>query len=277
MMAEALGEISIMKILQALAILIGAIIFLKIVNRLFLKTKDEKNVDRKRVLNTVRRFIEILTYSVVVVLVLWTFDFDVTGLIAGLGIGALVVGYALKDIIENWVSGFLIVTDKTFKIGDVISVGNIKGVVTQLSLRTTTLKTYDRKEVIIPNSILIKDRIINLTGGGKEAVTTLIFVIDYATNVELAKLIIKTVLLANKSVVFNEERKREIRFLVKFKEWAIEIEALFWINNAEYEEFIKSELTEQIMKKFAAEKIYPPLPAVMRKEYLEPVKQNETS
>jgi len=276
-MAEALGEISIMKILQALAILIGAIIFLKIVNRLFLKTKDEKNVDRKRVLNTVRRFIEILTYSVVVVLVLWTFDFDVTGLIAGLGIGALVVGYALKDIIENWVSGFLIVTDKTFKIGDVISVGNIKGVVTQLSLRTTTLKTYDRKEVIIPNSILIKDRIINLTGGGKEAVTTLIFVIDYATNVELAKLIIKTVLLANKSVVFNEERKREIRFLVKFKEWAIEIEALFWINNAEYEEFIKSELTEQIMKKFAAEKIYPPLPAVMRKEYLEPVKQNETS
>jgi len=277
MMAEALGEISIMKILQALAILIGAIIFLKIVNRLFLKTKDEKNVDRKRVLNTVRRFIEILTYSVVVVLVLWTFDFDVTGLIAGLGIGALVVGYALKDIIENWVSGFLIVTDKTFKIGDVISVGNIKGVVTQLSLRTTTLKTYDRKEVIIPNSILIKDRIINLTGGGKEAVTTLIFVIDYATNVELAKLIIKTVLLANKSVVFNEERKREIRFLVKFKEWAIEIEALFWINNAEYEEFIKSELTEQIMKKFAVEKIYPPLPAVMRKEYLEPVKQNETS
>ncbi|MBS7633717.1 mechanosensitive ion channel [Candidatus Bathyarchaeota archaeon] len=49
-----------------------------------------------------------------------------------------------------------------------IQVGDNKGVVTEISLRTTKLKTYDRREIIIPNSSLLKDRIINLTDGKKK-------------------------------------------------------------------------------------------------------------
>jgi len=193
----------------------------------------------------------------------------VTGLVAGLGVGALIIGFALKDIIENWVSGLLIISGKTYKIGDVIRVGNLTGVVTDISLRTTKLKTYDRNEIIISNSTLLKEKIVNLTGGKKETVTSIVFYIDYIFDIEKAKKAIESVIKDQPNVVVDEKRRREIRFVVRSKEWTTEIESLFWINDPENEEFIRSKITELIKKKFEEEKILPPIPGFMRKEFLE--------
>jgi len=216
-----------------------------------------------------QRFLQIVIYSIAAVLLLWTFKVDVTGLLAGLGVGALVIGFALKDFIENWVSGLLIISGKTYKIGDIIQVGNMKGVVTEISLRTTKLKTYDRNEIIIPNSSLLKDKIVNLTGGGKETVASIVFSIDYTFNVEKAKKVIESVLRNHSRVVVNEKRRREIRFLVRNKEWATEIESLFWINDPENEEFIKSQITETVKTRFEEARILPPIPSIIRKDFLE--------
>ncbi|MCW4019424.1 MAG: mechanosensitive ion channel family protein [Candidatus Bathyarchaeota archaeon] len=262
------------QILTSLLIAAVAVILVKAVNRVMLTIVDEKNPDRKRILSNIQRFVQIFSYSIALVLILWTFNVDITGILAGLGVGALVIGFALKDIIENWVSGLLIFSGKTYKIGDVIAVGEMKGVVTELSLRTTTLKTYDRNMIIIPNSVVLKERIVNLTGGGKETVVTLVFAVDYIFEVSLVKNVIRKVLLNYKHVVVDEKRKRELRFLVRDKEWTTEVEALFWVDNAENGEFIKSEVTELVKKEFTEEKILPPLPAVMRKEFLEPKKMN---
>jgi len=193
----------------------------------------------------------------------------VTGLVAGLGVGALIIGFALKDIIENWVSGLLIISGKTYTIGDVIRVGNLTGVVTDISLRTTKLKTYDRNEIIIPNSTLLKEKVVNLTGGKKETVASIVFYIDYIFDIEKAKKAIESVIKDQPNVVVDEKRRREIRFVVRSKEWTTELESLFWINDPENEEFIRSKITELIKKKFEEEKILPPIPGFMRKEFLE--------
>jgi small-conductance mechanosensitive channel len=193
---------------------------------------------------------------------------DITGAIAGLGIGALVIGFGLKDIIENWVSGILIMSGKTYAIGDVIRVGDLTGTVTDVALRTTKLKTYDRNEIIIPNSVLMKEKIINLTGGKQEAVASLTFAIDYTVDAEKAKSIIEKILKNHKQVIFSLNKKREIRFIFRNKEWTNEIEALFWINNPPNEEFIKSEIAELIQKEFKKECILPPVPSLMRREFL---------
>ena len=247
----------------------GAFLLLKHLKRLLLRVAGDRTEDKKRIMRNVQRFLQLVAYSIAAILVLWIFDVNVTGLVAGLGVGALVIGFALKDIIENWVSGLLIISGKTYRIGDVIQVGTLKGVVTEISLRTTTLKTYDRNEIIIPNSLLVKEKIVNLTSGGRETVTTIIFYIDYVFDVEKAKRAIERVLINHPSVVVSEKRKREIRFIVRSKEWTTEIEALFWINEPENEEFIKSMIVELAKKKFEEEKILPPLPGIMRKDFLE--------
>jgi small conductance mechanosensitive channel len=264
-----LTDTIIYQILQAVIMVLSAFFLLKIFNRLLLRFAGGRTEDKKRVMRNVQRFLQLVVYSIAVILILWIFKVDVTGLVAGLGVGALVIGFALKDVIENWVSGLLIISGKTYRIGDVVQVGTLKGVVTEISLRTTTLKTYDRNEIIIPNSLLVKEKIVNLTGGGQETVTSLIFYIDYVFDVEKAKVIIERVLRNHPNVVVDEKRKREIRFLMRSKEWTTEIESLFWINEPENEEFIKSRIMELAKKKLEEEKILPPIPGIMRKDFLE--------
>ena len=268
-MLDLIDATLIYQILQAVIIVLGAFLLLKILNRLLLRFTGDGTADKKRIVRNVQRFLQLVVYSIAAILILWIFKVNVTGLVAGLGVGALVIGFALKDIIENWVSGLLIISGKTYRIGDVIQVGTLKGAVTEISLRTTTLKTYDRSDIIIPNSLLVKEKIVNLTGGSKETVIALIFYIDYIFDTEKAKAAIEEVLRSHPNVVVNDKRKREIRFLSRSKEWTTEIEALFWINEPENEEFIKSQITELAKKKLEEEKILPPIPAIMRKDFME--------
>jgi len=268
-MLELIDVVILTRVIQVVIIVVSAFLLLKLFNHLLTQVIGAKNEAIKRAINNVKRFLQIVIYSIAAIMILWIFEVDVTGLLAGLGVGALIIGFALKDIIENWVSGLLIFTGKTFKIGDVIQVGTLKGVVTGISLRTTVLKTYERNEIIMPNSLLLKEKIINLTGGGKETVTNVVFSIDYVFDVEKAKTAIEGVIRGHSNVVFDLKRKREIRFVVRCKEWTTEIEALFWINAPENEEFIKSGVSELVKKKLAEEKILPPIPAIMRKDFLE--------
>jgi small conductance mechanosensitive channel len=268
-MFEILDWHLILLLLRVAVIGIAAFVAVKIFNRLVVRVAEERIKVKKGTLVNIRRFFQLIAYSAAVILILLTFEIDVTGIVASLGIGALIIGFALKDMIENWVSGLLLISGKTYRTGDVIRVGNLTGVVTDISLRTTKLKTYDRNEIIIPNSMLLKGEIINLTGGKKETVAHIVFHIDYVFDVEKAKKAIERVLREHPNVVVNEKRRREIRFVVRSKEWTTEIESLFWINDPENEEFIKSKITELIKKEFEEENILPPIPGFMRREFLE--------
>ncbi|MBK7692334.1 MAG: mechanosensitive ion channel [Bacteroidetes bacterium] len=86
-----------------------------------------------------------------------------SGILAGAGISAFVFGFALKDIGENFLSGILLASSRPFRVGDLIECNTIKGVVTALNLKDTELKTSDGKDVFIPNSVLIKNALINYT------------------------------------------------------------------------------------------------------------------
>ncbi len=254
-------------LLEIVLTIIGAFLVVYIFNKLVGRIEKRGEL-KKGALVHLKRFFQILIYLVAIILVLSLLEVDITTAVAGLGVGALVIGFALKDMIENWVSGIIIISGKTYTIGDVIRIGNLTGTVTDISLRTTKLKTYDRNEIIIPNSVLMKEKIINLTGGESEAVASITLAIDYTSDAEKAKAIVENILKNHEAVIVSKKRRREIRFIVRNREWANDLEVLFWINNPPNEEFIKSNITQLIQKEFKKEGILPPIPALMRKEYL---------
>jgi small-conductance mechanosensitive channel len=254
-------------LLQIVSTIVGAFLIVTIFNMLIGRLEKRGEL-KKGTLVHMRRFFQIIIYASAGFIILSMLTIDITGIVAGLGVGALVIGFGLKDIIENWVSGVLIMSGKTYAIGDVIRVGDLTGTVTDIALRTTKLKTYDRNVIIIPNSVLMREKIINLTGGEQEAVAAITVSIDYVSDIAKAKSILENVLKNHKSVIFNLKRRREIRFIVRNREWANDIEALFWINDPPNEEFIKSNITELVQNAFKNECILPPIPALMRKEYL---------
>ena len=92
-------------------------------------------------------------------------------IIATFGVAGLIVGFALKDILENFVAGILILWRRPFEIADQIQIGTNAGIVSEINFRTTTLRTAEGIEVLIPNAQLFSQSIQNLTHNGTRRTT----------------------------------------------------------------------------------------------------------
>ena len=84
-------------------------------------------------------------------------------ILAGAGITTFLVGFALKDIGENFLAGIIMAFRRPFKVGDLIEVNNVKGKVQRMSLRETRIKTLDGTDIFIPNGIILKNALENYT------------------------------------------------------------------------------------------------------------------
>ena len=89
--------------------------------------------------------------------------FDPQTLVTGLGLTGVALGFALRDILSNLLSGILILTMRPFKIGDQIVIGDSEGAVERISLRATQIRAYDGRVVLVPNSEVFTSRVTNNT------------------------------------------------------------------------------------------------------------------
>ncbi|MCC3160256.1 mechanosensitive ion channel family protein [Hymenobacter sp. 15J16-1T3B] len=93
----------------------------------------------------------------------------VSGMVAGAGLTAFVVGFALKDIAENFLAGVVLAFNRPFRIHDTIQIKDnqtLMGRVEALNLRTTLIKTFDGKDIYLPNAMVLREPLINFTRDG---------------------------------------------------------------------------------------------------------------
>lgn len=105
--------------------------------------------------------VKILIWLTAVIILISNFGYDVSALIAGLGIGGLAIAFASQQILGDIISAFTIYFDKPFKIGDKIQLADLQGEVIKIGIRSVRLKG-DKGEIIIPNKDAANARIINL-------------------------------------------------------------------------------------------------------------------
>ncbi|MBD3581272.1 mechanosensitive ion channel family protein [Flavobacterium selenitireducens] len=116
-----------------------------------------------------------------------------SSLLAGAGISAFVIGFALKDIGENFLAGILLAFKRPFSVGDIIESNGVKGKVLALNLRDTQIIS-DGKDIFIPNALLIKSTLINYNRGGfllQDFTVGLEFGSDYRKAISLVKELLK--------------------------------------------------------------------------------------
>lgn len=101
-----------------------------------------------------------------------TMGVDIAALIATLGLTSLAIGLALKDTIENAITGVLLLIQRPFKVGDIIKVGEVMGTVSDVAIRTTNIKTFDGLHVLIPNRHVYNEVITNWTYYPTRRITT---------------------------------------------------------------------------------------------------------
>ncbi len=88
------------------------------------------------------------------------------GLLTGASVSAVIIGFAFKDIGENFLSGIILAFNRPFRVGDTVELNKIKGKVIALNIRNTQIKSFDGKDIYIPNASVIKSPVINYTLDG---------------------------------------------------------------------------------------------------------------
>lgn len=99
--------------------------------------------------------------GIVILMTVTCFGVNVSSIIAALGATFITIGLAVKDNLSNVTSGIIIIVNKPFKIGDFLETSTVKGKVTKIEMLYTTLVTSDNKEIVVPNSKLTADYVIN--------------------------------------------------------------------------------------------------------------------
>lgn len=107
-------------------------------------------------------------------------------LIGALGIGSVAIGFAFKDIFQNLLSGILLLLSEPFRIGDQIVSGDYEGTVEDIKIRATTIKTYDGRQVVIPNSDLYTSA-LTVNTAYKQRRLQVAIGIGYEEDIEAAK------------------------------------------------------------------------------------------
>lgn len=156
----------------------------------------------------------------------------VSGLLAGAGISAFVIGFALKDIGENFLAGILLAFKRPFRVGDIVNIDGVSGTVLTLNLRDTQIKTGDGKDVFIPNAQIIKNPLINYTIDGFLRYDFIIG-LDYGSDYKGAMKVILEAISKVKGIL-NNQKKPNV-WISDLAESTLNLQVTFWVDTFDRE------------------------------------------
>jgi|TARA_R110001583_G_scaffold95046_1_gene238757 small conductance mechanosensitive channel len=229
-----------LKVLAALAIYVIGRLIAKLIAKGILKALKIRNID-----DTVARFIHNLTYGAlyvfVIIAALSQLGIQTASFITIIGAAGLAIGLALQGSLSNFASGVLMIIFRPFKIGDYVEAGGKSGTVEDIQIFCTQLKTPDNKVVIIPNSAIMDDSIVNYSTKEIRRVDLKIGVSYDAYLPEVKALLTKTV-EANEKVLHTEGYKIAV---LELGDSSVNFVVRTWAKTPEYWD-VYFELTESI-------------------------------
>lgn len=186
-------------------------------------------------------------------------------LLSLLGVGGVAIGFAFKEIFQNFLAGILILLMRTFKIGDQIEVDGVEGTVEDIEIRATSIRTYDNRKVVIPNSTLFTQKITINTGYSTRRVSVSIG-IGYADDIQTAKKVILTS-IENIKGVLKDPAPHVL--VTGYGSSSVDLELRFWLIPERIKDVpeVKNDVLEVIKPALFAVGIDIPFP--IRKVYFE--------
>ena len=234
-------------------------------------TKEKFGVTRLKFTRNSLRFIFGLLGFLIIIFTVPVFRKQAGYIFSGAGILAAIVGFAAKDAISNLIGGLFIVLFRPFRVGDYVKLNDERmGIVDDITLRHTVITTFENTRLIIPNSVISTESVVNFTIHETKILSFNNFSIGLYSDIDLAKNIIKDEISKLDYVIDNRtpeeilEGKSEFDVrLVNITENAIFIRAYIWLSDPLKEFQMKSNLRESVHKRFIEENIGLPIP--MRK------------
>ena len=243
-----------MQILAAIVILVVGLWLAKKIKACFVSALNKKEVDP-----TLIGFFSSTLHGglvlFIVIAAIGKLGVQTTSFVAVIGAAGLAVGLALQGSLSNFASGFLLILFKPFKVGDVIKAGGEAGVVVEVGILTTELKTPDNVKIIMPNSSIMGGSITNMSAHPTRRVDMVVGV-GYGDDLNKAKQIMEDLLAADERVLKDPAPTVAVSNL-----WDSSVDFVVrpWVNSADYWA-VKFDFTKSVKEKFDAEGVSIPFP-----------------
>jgi small-conductance mechanosensitive channel len=189
--------------------------------------KTDTTLD-EQIIPFAKRILVILLVAIVAIIVLGHFEVEISGLVATLGIGSLAIALAAQAALSDTISGFMIMIDQPFRIGDRIEIAELNtwGDVVDIGLRSTRIRTRDNRMVIIPNSVIAKSLVVNHAYPDVEYRIQVHIGVAYGTDLEFAR---ETIVNAVKQVDGVLKHRPVEALFLEFGDSALIFRVRWWI------------------------------------------------
>lgn len=249
-------QLRIEQLILSFIILLLAKISLLIGKRYLANQRGFRKLDKGQAL----AYYQISRYFVIVIsiaLILEALGIKVTFLLAGSAALLVGVGLGLQQLFNDLVSGFIILTEHSIKVGDIIEIDGMAAKVRQIGLRTSKVENRNGIFMIIPNSKIVNENVTNWSHNKKTTRFSLTVGVAYGSDVDLVAKVLVSAADENEHV---DKSMPSIPRFTDFGDSALIFELLFWTENRFRIEDVKSQLRFAINKKFIQEGIQIPFP-----------------
>ena len=242
------------KIVSAILIYVIGRWVAKLVVRNVVKLMKKSNVDESlskfagNIINTV------LTIFILIASI-EQLGVDTTSIMAIFAAAGLAVGLALKDSLSNFSAGVMLIIFKPFKLGDFVNAGGSSGVIEEIQIFNTIMRTGDNQEIIIPNSHIYGGSITNVSARDTRRID-LVIGIGYDDNIGTAKSVIEDIISSN-ALILNDPAPTIM--VLELGESCIDIAVRPWVKTADYWA-VRAELLQTIKETFDEKGISIPYP-----------------
>ncbi len=243
-------------------VLVGCLLLYRLIASLLtwygrdLATRTETTVDEQMV-PFLRRVVQLVLLAIALIMVLDHFGFNISGLVATLGVGSLAIALAAQAFLADTIAGFLIMLDRPFAVGDRIQlpekmIGEYGewGDVAQIGLRSTRVRSVDGVLLTVPNSKLTNEVVVNFSHSESPnlRVRVRVAVEPHSENVQRAVAEIERIVAQNPNVSHSPREPQVV--LREIEEYDVLVELRFYVDDARKMRTTKSEVIEEILRSF---------------------------
>ena len=246
-------SIKVISLIKLIVFIIVVLLVLKLIRKAIYKV-DKIDVAKKY---SIYRLVRYLIILVSIIAGLQLFGFNLSVLVAGSAALLVGIGLGLQNLFSDFISGILLLLDSSVKVNDVIELNGMVCTVQEINLRTTTVLTRDDKYIILPNSDLTKNQLINWTHSDLASRFEVTVGVDYSSDVKQVMQILKQAVDDQNSVL--KQPSPFIRF-TDFGDSSLNFSIIFWSEELFRVENIKSELRIKIFELFKNNNITIPFP-----------------
>ncbi|MFH1723684.1 MAG: mechanosensitive ion channel domain-containing protein [Elusimicrobiota bacterium] len=232
-------RLSLVSVSVAGAIIYFGVVSSRIMQRIVLLRFEDKTVFERGPGYAVMRIVHYVIIVASSMVALQTIGFRLTSVAVVGGFLGVGLGFGLKNVTENFISGIILLLEQPIRVGDKVSVQDLIGTVKRIGIRSTVIDTFDNITLILPNSVLVQEQVINWSHSDPKIRIHVPFGVAYGSDIpRLRAAAIKTALDAPRVL---KSPSPELRFL-GFGDSSLDFDLLVWIDEPLNQFVVKSDI-----------------------------------